>query len=931
MRNYASIILLLTVLLFFIQACSPTPNLDDTTNTSVKSDITISHLRCEYLSNPEGLDVLKPRLSWVLNSETRGQRQRGFQVLVSSSEKYLAEDFGDLWDSGKVESGQSVQLEYEGKEPEPGQQCFWKVRVWDKDSKVTEWSSPAKWSMGLLDSTDWKAKWIMRKDSSAESLYPLPIFRKAFDVRGGIKNAKVYVSGLGHYELFLNGEKVGLNFLEPCWSAYEKTVYYNTYDITNLLRTGRNALGVMLGKGFYNTKGDRRIHYVDANRPLKLILQAHITYDDESEQVILSDSSWKENDGPITHSAILGGSDFDARLLPENWNMPSFDDSSWQYAEETTGPGGMLTSSPAPPMRTIQEFKAKAIDEPQVGYYVYDFGQNVSAKPRLIIQGKAGQTIRLTPAEQRHGQTGNANNGTGRVNQAGVGHPNYWEYTLKGDSDEVWSPQFTYSGYQYIEVKGAVPEGEPNPDNLPMIKELVSVQVRNVSASAGSFQCSNALFNDTNRLIDWAVQSNMSHVFTDCPHREKLGWLEESYLMGPSISWNYDVAAFYTKIVRDIKDSQDSDGGIYTVAPNYPRFQGGFRYSPEWGAAGVFVPWHLYQWYGDKRILEQNYSVMKKFVDYMHTTSDNLIARPGLGDWFDYGHGKSLGASRYTPLTLTATATFYGCCRIVSDTAKVLGRTKDHRKYSSLCENIKTAFNDKFFNGKATYENYGSCQTANSMAIALGLVEENHKQAVLDSIISDLVKRNYQQTAGDIGYHFLIETLEDNGHSDIIYKIANRNDVGSYGYIINQGWTSMPEAWDATASASMNHFMLGHIQQWFFEGLGGISPASEGFAKIKIRPEFVSDVNWCSCDYESIYGTIKSHWQSNEKGIELFVEIPVNTSAFIYLPDETTGTLYESDKPIDLAEGVRFLRHEHDKLVYEVQSGEYRFLIKKED
>jgi len=931
MRNYASIILLLTVLLFFIQACSPTPNLDDTTNTSVKSDITISHLRCEYLSNPEGLDVLKPRLSWVLNSETRGQRQRGFQVLVSSSEKYLAEDFGDLWDSGKVESGQSVQLEYEGKEPEPGQQCFWKVRVWDKDSKVTEWSSPAKWSMGLLDSTDWKAKWIMRKDSSAESLYPLPIFRKAFDVRGGIKNAKVYVSGLGHYELFLNGEKVGLNFLEPCWSAYEKTVYYNTYDITNLLRTGRNALGVMLGKGFYNTKGDRRIHYVDANRPLKLILQAHITYDDESEQVILSDSSWKENDGPITHSAILGGSDFDARLLPENWNMPSFDDSSWQYAEETTEPGGMLTSSPAPPMRTIQEFKAKAIDEPQVGYYVYDFGQNVSAKPRLIIQGKAGQTIRLTPAEQRHGQTGNANNGTGRVNQAGVGHPNYWEYTLKGDSDEVWSPQFTYSGYQYIEVKGAVPEGEPNPDNLPMIKELVSVQVRNVSASAGSFQCSNALFNDTNRLIDWAVQSNMSHVFTDCPHREKLGWLEESYLMGPSISWNYDVAAFYTKIVRDIKDSQDSDGGIYTVAPNYPRFQGGFRYSPEWGAAGVFVPWHLYQWYGDKRILEQNYSVMKKFVDYMHTTSDNLIARPGLGDWFDYGHGKSLGASRYTPLTLTATATFYGCCRIVSDTAKVLGRTKDHRKYSSLCENIKTAFNDKFFNGKATYENYGSCQTANSMAIALGLVEENHKQAVLDSIISDLVKRNYQQTAGDIGYHFLIETLEDNGHSDIIYKIANRNDVGSYGYIINQGWTSMPEAWDATASASMNHFMLGHIQQWFFEGLGGISPASEGFAKIKIRPEFVSDVNWCSCDYESIYGTIKSHWQSNEKGIELFVEIPVNTSAFIYLPDETTGTLYESDKPIDLAEGVRFLRHEHDKLVYEVQSGEYRFLIKKED
>jgi hypothetical protein len=578
--------------------------------------------------------------------------------------------------------------------------------------------------MGLLGSTAWKAKWIRRKESSgrrAEAPYPLPIFRKVFNAKREIRKAEVSICGLGHYELFLNGAKVGIDFLSPAWSVYEKTVYYNTYDITESLRTGENAFAVMLGKGFYHTKGDRRIHGVDTARPLKLILQACIKYRDGSKQLIQSDSSWKVMDGPITHCAILGGSDYDARLLPDNWNLPSLDDSSWQHALETTGPGGTLRASLAPPMQVIKVFKAKAIDEPEAGYYVYDFGQNASAKPRLTIQGRPGKTVRLTPSEQRHGQTGVTNNGTGRVNQAGVGSPNYWEYTLRGDSEEIWSPQFTYSGYQYMEVTGAVPEGRPNPDDLPVIKELVSSQVRNTSSQVGFFQCSNQLFNDVNRVIDWAVQSNMGHVLTDCPHREKLGWLEVSYLMGPSISWNYDIAAFYSKVVRDIRDSQGSDGCIYTVAPNYPAFSGGFRYTPEWGAAGVFLPWHLYQWYGDRRILEQSYSMMKRYVDYMHTTSDNLIAKPGLGDWYDYGHGQSLGASRFTPPTLTATATFFGCCKILSDTAKILGRIEDHTAYSILGEKIKKTFNQTFFDAEATYQNHGSPQTANSMALVLGL------------------------------------------------------------------------------------------------------------------------------------------------------------------------------------------------------------------
>ncbi|MBN1845219.1 MAG: family 78 glycoside hydrolase catalytic domain [Sedimentisphaerales bacterium] len=912
-----------------------------TTAGGAQSDVSIDTLRCEYLADPLGIDVDRPRLSWVLRSQRRGQRQTAYQVLVASGPERLERNRGDLWDSGRVPSDQSNQVDYAGNPLPSRQRCFWKVRIWDIDAKVSEWSRPAVWSMGLLRPADWQARWITRKDRSGEALpaggpqddlYPLAVLRKAFDARRDIRRAEVYVCGLGQYELFLNGEKVGANFLDPAWSVYEKTVYYNTFEITGGLRPGRNAFGIMLGKGFYNTRGDRRIHGVDADRPLMAILQAHITYADGSQQVICSDASWKAADGPLLHCAILGGSDYDARQLDDHWAEADLDETGWQPAQETQAPGGVLAACPAPALRVAERFEPVKIDQQQAGCFVYDFGQNASAKPYLVVQGQPGQKVRLTPAEQRHGQSGVANDGAGRVNQAGVGTPNYWEYTLKRDNQpESWTPPFTYSGYQYLEVEGAVPAGSPNPDHLPVIQQLVSLHVRNASPPAGSFQCSHALFNDTNRLIDWAVRSNLGHVLTDCPHREKLGWLEVSYLMAPSISWNYDIAAFYTKIVRDIQDSQGPDGCIYTVAPNYPRFQGGFRYSPEWAAAGVCVPWHLYRWYGDRRILAQSYPMMTRYVDYLRQSSDNLIAKPGLGDWYDYGHGESLGAGRFTPATLTATATFYGCCRIVADTAGILGRTPDRQKYADLAAQVKAAFNRTFFDGQATYQNHGSPQTAHSLALVLGLVESGREMPILGAIIGDLANRRYQQTAGDVGYHYLVEALEEYGRSDILYKIANRYELGSYGYIIKQGWTSMPEAWDATLSSSMNHCMLGHIQQWFFEGLGGLAPQSAGFRTVLVRPAFLADLQWCDCRHESMYGTIESRWWREGPDIELRIAVPVNATASVSFPTVRADTLSENGAPIDTIAGIRFLKRDGDRLMYEVPSGRYRFRLKGAD
>lgn len=902
------------------------------------SERIIDSLRCEYLNNPLGIDSENPRLSWVLRSEVRGVEQIGYQILVASDQAALKKNTGDLWDSGKVISDQSVQVEYAGKALPSGQDCFWKVRVWDQDGHVSDWSEPAFWSMGLLKPSDWKARWIGQQDPAPEnadkaeqirSLFPLPIFRKAFEIKSGVRSAKVYICGLGQYELFLNGKKIGDHFLDPAWSLYEKTVYYNTYDITDAVQNGTNAFGVMLGKGFYNTRGDRRIHFVNVYRPLKLILQAQIIYQDGSQETIVSDGSWKFTRGPLTHCAILGGSDYDARLLPADWGMPAFDDTGWHQAEETAGPGGVLAAFMAPPMKQIRVFEPVSIEEPEAGYFVYNFGQNASSVPRITLEGEAGRTVHLTPSEQRHGQTGVTNDGKGRVNPARVGSPNYWEYTLRGGRQESWSPQFTYSGFQYIEVSGAVPEGRPNPDNLPVVRELAAVQVRNASPEAGTFECSKSLFNKINQLIDWAVQSNMAHVLTDCPHREKLGWLEQSYLMGPSLLWNYDMAAYYTKKSRDIQDSQDPSGQIYTVAPNYPVFEGAFRYSPEWGAAGVFLPWQIYQWYGDRRILERSYAMMKGYVDYMEATSEDLIALPGLGDWYDYGHGKSPGLSRFTPKTLTSTAIFYGCAEVVAETAKLLGKTDEAETYTALRERIRERFSQEFFDGCSVYMNEGSPQTANSMALVFGLAPKEAESSVLEAIIADLKDRNYQQTAGDVGYHYLVQALSDHGRSDVLYDITNRDVVGSYGYIIKQGWTSMPEAWDATLTSSMNHLMLGHIQQWFQQCLVGIrpDPTSPGFKKCIIKPEVVGDIIWCRGSHTCLYGIIESAWEIENNQFILDVTIPANTSAAVYIPAKIQTEVMEGRKKAANAKGVTFEKMEDSRAVFTVRSGRYQFRV----
>jgi alpha-L-rhamnosidase len=1045
-----------------------------------------------------GVDPAQPRLFWKLESAARAQRQTAYQAVVASTAEKLSQQQGDLWDSGKVASDETIHIRYAGQPLKSSQQVFWKVRVWDRNGAPSPWSEPASWTIGLLSPKDWQARWIGRaaggsatfdgaswiwhaepdwtaagsklarpnaspgavrwfqrefnlppgrsvrrasllttadnageiwlngtrvaritdwnqaqaadvganlragtnwlaarienegsgpneagllfklevvldngstrtivsdpewrstatrpaddswRQTPAASWTPavaiakwgerywgtkprvpiaaLPLFRKAFEISKPVQRAVVHVCGLGHYELLLDGQKVGDRFLDPAWSVFEKTAFYSTFDITDGLRqTGAHAFGVMLGKGFYNTAGDRRIHGVDASRPLKLILQAHLFFTDGSEQVITSDASWKCADGPVTHSAILGGEDYDARRWPRGWDKPGFDASTWTAAAETTGPGGALAASLSPPMKMHDVFKPVQIDEPKPGVFVYDFGQNASAVPRLRVRGQAGQTVKLTPAEQRHGMTPRRNDGKGLVNPAGVGNPNYFQYTLRGGGEERWTPQFTYSGFQYLQIEGAVPAGRPNPDGTPVVEELLSIHVRNDAPAVGRFECSNPMFNDTDRIIDWAVRANLGHVLTDCPHREKLGWLEVSYLMGPSIAGRYDIARFYSKVARDCTDSQRADGLVPTVAPAYPAFGGGFAYTPEWGAAAVVNPWLVYEWYGDRALLESRFTTMKAFVDYMRKTSKDLVPAPGLGDWYDYGHGKPVGASQFTPIELSAMATFHRCARIVADTARVLGQSEEQRRYEELAGEIARAFNARYFDGTREYKNLGSPQCANSMALVSGMVPPEREQAVLDRMIEDIRQRGNQQTAGDIGHWYLLQALAQRGRSDVIHDMTARTNMGSYGFIVRNGWTSMPEAWDANTGASMNHCMLGHIQEWFLGWVAGIrpDPAAPGFRRFLVAPEPVSGLDWARGSYDSIRGRISTEWRKADGRFTLNVTVPANTTAIVSVPCSDAQSVRESGVVIGEARGVRLARTETGRVVLEVDSGTY--------
>jgi hypothetical protein len=777
-------------------------------------------------------------------------------------------------------------------------------------AKVSHLDSVETWGWGAAALTDGLG--LITAESLAESPPESPTLRlrREFTVKPGLRRALIYVCGLGQYELTANGRAASEDLFTPGWTKYDKTCLYDTRDITSLLRAGTNAIGLELAGGMYRVTGGRYTKFTGSFGPLQAIAQLRLEYADGSVATLVTDDQWRVAPGPVTFSCIFGGEDYDARRDPRGWNQPDFDDSKWAAATVHAGPGGQLRghSVAAPPLRTFERIKPVSVKELRPGVLVYDLGQNAPIIPHLRVRGGAGAVVRLTPAELLSA------NGSVDRGSAGGGSA-YWQYTCAGVDSESWFPKFWYHGSRFLEARLiAGTDGV-----LPVIEALEGVVVHSSAAAVGEFACSNDLFNRIHTLVRWAQRANIVSVITDCPHRERLGWLEQYHLNGPSLRYEWDLTRVFAKGMQDMADSQIASGLVPDIAPEYVVFSGGFRDSPEWGSAFIIVPWQQYEWTGDRELLARYYDGMKRYVAYLGSMAKGRIVSHGLGDWYDIGP-KPPGPAQLTPTALTATAFYYYDAWILGQAAKLLGKADDAQTYSALAAEIAVAFNREFF--KTEPPRYATdSQCANSIPLVMNLVASEHRDAVVAAIVADVAKRGNAITAGDVGYRYLLRALADGGRSDIIFAMNNQSDHPGYGYQLKKGATALTEAWDAGRGSSQNHFMLGQINEWFYHDLAGLASDLQGpgFAHVLVRPQPVGDVTWAKAGYQSPRGKITTAWKKEGRRFALEVILPPGSTATVHVPGDAARATIGSE-PL-----VRRVRTEKGATVFTVESGSYAF------
>ena len=900
--------------------------------------------RVEYLTNPAGLEMSQPRLSWEITSTARAVMQTRYRILVADDWSKLVLNTGNIWDSKEVNSEQSQLVPYGGAPLKAGQTYYWKVMVWDNQGQLSDYSrDTARFTMGLLQPADWSnAQWIGYDELDAAKRYVpgvhapgaskeyksvisgnhvLPLLRKSFTVSKPVKKATAFITGLGQYELHINGVKIGDQFMSPGWTNYDKRVLYDVLDVTSQVTNGSNAIGVMLGNGFYNIPNERYRKALLAYGNPKMIMKLLIEYADGTKSEVISDNSWKTAPGPITFSSIYAGEEYNATLEQDGWDKATFNDGAWKAAVAVKAPAGKLVAETGTPVKVMATFAPQTCEKNSDTTVLFDFGQNASGIIKITVRGQKGQVIRIFPAELLGEEK--------RVNQKNSGKPYCYSYTCKGTGDEEWTPRFSYYGFRYAEVSYAAPDSIKSKKLTAVIKDIKMLHTRNSAQQIGKFDSREDLMNESYALIDWAVRSNMQSVLSDCPHREKLGWLEQSYLMGESIHFNYDIYSLYKKIVADMMADQTTDGLVPDIAPEYVLFDGGFRDSPEWGSASVILPYLIYQWYGDKTVMQEAWPMMTKYVAYLKSKASGNILSHGLGDWYDLGP-KFPGLAQLTPKELTATAIYYYDIDLLSKMAKLMGKSADATQYASLAADVKKAFNAKFYDAASHKYSTGS-QTAMAMPLAVGLVEDANKAAVLDQLKTDIITKESALTAGDIGFHFLVDALTKNGSAQMVYDMNSDNKVPGYGYQLAKGATALTESWAALPEVSNNHLMLGHLMQWFFDGAGGIhqEDTSVAYKNIIINPEPILGLDKGSVSFNSPYGRIYSEWDHQYVFHVFTIQIPANTTATVYLPTPPNSNIMESNSPLNLHKEIKVLGYEKGRQIFKLGSGKYKFIVKK--
>ena len=1052
---------------------------------STSSDVTVKKLRCEYRVNPQGIDVVKPRLSWILESNHRGQVQNAYQVLVAGSERNLKRNKGDFWNSGKVESDQSIQVVYKGKELKSRMDCYWKVRVWDKEGKASAWSEPAFWTMGLLEPEDRQAEWIgydapappSYKGKSAPDLLnfegcrwvwfpegephksapigtryfrrkivigadqkiklarfklamdnegtlfvngrevqkfsgwkppytldvtekleagincfsiaaenqgdkpnpaglagklliefesgdavailidhfwkvsdseqqgwrdadfddtawadakemvgvgappwgkvekqdlvlpPPPYLRRTFSVDKPVSKATVYASALGLYELHINGQRVGQDYFTPGWTDYTRRVYYQTYDVTDLLVDGDNAVGAILADGWYAGYlgfGKKREHY--GSKP-RLFIQLEVEYTDGSRQTVVTDKSWKASYGPHLEADFLMGEIYDARREMAGWSEPGFIDAAWKPVVVGADLKPLVQSYPGVTVQETQEIKPIKISEPQKGAYVFDMGQNFAGWVRLKVTGEAGTKVVLRFAEML--------NPDGTIYTTNLREARCTDtYILAGRGEEVWEPDFTFHGFRYVEITGF--PGKPSLDTI------TGVVVHSVTPPVGTFECSNPMVNQLQRNIVWGQRGNFIEIPTDCPQRdERLGWTGDAQIFIRTATYNMNVAAFFTKWLVDLEDAQTKEGAFPDVAPHKVAMGSGVA---AWGDAGVICPWTIYKVYDDKRAIEKHYESMKKWIAYLQKNSKDLL-RPahGYGDWVAVGSN--------TPKDVIATAYFAYSTRLVAKTAAVLGKDEDANKYEALFKQIREAFNKAYVSEDGRIK--GDTQTCYAMGIYFDLLSVGKRELAAKHLVEAIRKKNWHLSTGFVGLSYLLPALTQTGNLDVAYRLLNNETFPSWGYSIKNGATTIWERWDGWTEEkgfqdpgmnSFNHYAFGSVGRWMFGVVAGIDSDGPGYKRIIIDPQPGGGFSYAKASYESIHGQVKSSWEIKDGTFTLNVTIPANTKATVYVPAKDAESVTESGRPAAGSEGVKFLQMEAGRAVYEVGSGNYVFV-----
>ena len=864
-------------------------------------------LKCEYLIDPLGIDAGHPRLTWRMSDGRQGAAQTAYELVVGTDSVGVSRNKGNCWESGKINTSAAMAA-YAGKGLEPFTRYYWRVLVWDKDGAPAQAGRIASFETGVMGTGRWSGSWI--SDGNSIQVKPAPYFRKVFTADKKIRAARAYIAVAGLYELYINGQRIGDHRLDPMYTRFDRRNLYVTYDVTAEVQEGKNAIGVLLGNGWYNFQSYAVWGFDKApwrGRPA-FCMDLRVTYEDGSTEIISSDEQWKTSLSPVIFNSIYTGEHYDARLEQPGWNTTAFDDSAWKGVINRAAPSGHIVAQTMQPIKNVEEIAAQTMTRINATTYVFDLGRNIAGVSRITVRGTAGMTLRL-----KHGERLYPN---GEVDQSNISvhyrprddsDPFQTDiFILKGNGEESFMPRFNYKGFQYVEVNSDQP--------VTLTKEsLVGYFMHSAVPPVGHIHSSNPTIDRIWSATNHSYLSNLFGYPTDCPQREKNGWTGDAHIAAQTGLYDFDGITIYEKWMADHRDEQQPNGILPSIIPT-----DGWGYEwgngPDWTSTIALIPWDIYLFYGDTLILAENYDHIKRYVDHIDEVYPSGLTSWGLGDW--------VPVKSVSPVELTSSAYYFADVSILGKAAKLLGKQDDFIKYSALAAKIKNAFNEKYFHPGTGI--YGSgLQTELSVPLYYGLAPDSVKYRVATNLAARIAADSSHLDVGILGAEAVLNALSENGFADVAYRLAAREAYPSWGWWIVNGATTLYENWqiDAKSDISLNHIMFGEIGAWLFKGPGGIKPDPEnpGFKNVLLEPHFVAGLDRFEATHESPYGTILSSWARERHKITYAVTLPANTTATIRFSLSGKERIYLDGKRLTgfTAEGT-----------YQVEAGSYQFVIR---